>query len=357
MAAHEFVRYDAPGLEPEVANEPQKIQALHELVNRMQQKNFAHHRHAFRGTHVKTQGIVKGKLTVLPDLPEHLSQGLFSNAGREHDVAIRFANEPSFLQDDRTPGPRGCGVKVFDVEGDFMDPAGEKSHTHDFTFNNAPVLELRDLPTCLEIFQLREKYFDDAQGLKSALEQRSDKDLQFAPTQLPNRHFLSYIMYSQSAFRYGDYVAKYALFPTSKLQKDLADKCPVTKDADSEQHSIWLREYFQYHDAEFDFRVQLLRTLDEQSVEDCSVEWDEEKYPFETVAKVVLPKGQDSFDAQRRVFWEDRLKLNPWYGVDVHRPLGSVNRLRKTLYQRSVARRNELNGCQAEVISDIKQIP
>jgi hypothetical protein len=37
--------------------------------------------------------------------------------------------------------------------------------------------------------------------------------------------------------------------------------------------------------------------------------------------------------------------------------LGSVNRLRKTLYQRSVARRNELNGCQAEVISDIKQIP
>lgn len=67
-------------------------------------------------------------------------------------------------------------MKVFDVEGDFMDPAGRASRTHDFTCNNAPVLELRDLPTCLEIFQLREKYFDDAQGLKTALEQRSDKD-------------------------------------------------------------------------------------------------------------------------------------------------------------------------------------
>jgi catalase len=157
MAASNFVKYDAPGLEPKIANEAEKIQALHDLVNRIQQKNFACHRHGFRGTHVKTQGIVKGKLTVLPDLPKHLSQGLFSKGGKEHDIAIRFANEPSFLQDDRTARPRGCGMKVFDVDGEFMDPAGRESRTHDFTFNNAPVLEPRDLPTCLEVFQLREK--------------------------------------------------------------------------------------------------------------------------------------------------------------------------------------------------------
>lgn len=75
------------------------------------------------------------------------------------------------------------------------------------------------------------------------------------------------------------------------------------------------------------------------------------------MARVILPKGQDAFDAKRRVFWEDHMKLNPWYGIDAHRSLGSVNRLRKTLYQRSVVRRNELNGCQAETISDVNQIP
>lgn len=360
MATQNLPRYDAPGLEPSVANESAKIQAVHDLVNRMQQKNFACHRHGFRGTHVKTQAIVKGQLTVLPDLPQHLAQGLFSNGGKKHDVAVRFANEPSFLQDDRTAGPRGCGMKVFDVDGNggnFMDPAGEKSHTHDFTFNNAPVLELRDLPTCLEIFQLREKYFDDGEGLKAELEKRSDKDLQFAPAQLPNQHFMSYVMYSQSAFRYGDYVAKYALFPTSKLQSELANEFQITEDADPEQHSKWLREFFQKHDAEFDFRVQLLRNVDEQSVEDCSVEWNEEKYPFETVGRVVLSKDQDSFDAKRRVFWDDKMKLNVWYGLDAHRPLGSVNRLRKSLYERSVAKRTELNGCQADVVGDINQIP
>ena len=356
MASTSFIRHDSPGLEPEIPDESGKIQAMHDLINRVQLKNFARHRHGFRGTHVKTQGIVKGKLTVLPDLSNHLSQGLFTNAGREHDVAIRFANEPSFLQDDRAPGPRGCGMKVFDVEGDFMEPQGVECRTHDFTFNNAPVLELRDLPTCLEIFQLREKHFDDGPGLEAALKQRKDSDLQFAPKSLPNHHFLSYVMYSQSAFRYGDYVAKYALFPTSKMQKEL-ENFQITDDSDREQHSIWLREYFEKNDAEFDFRVQLLENLDEQSVEDCSMEWDEDKHPFQTVAQVVLPKGQDVFDAKRRVFWEDRMKLNPWYGLDAHRPLGSANRLRKSLYQRSLARRNELNASEAEVVSSVQQIP
>ncbi|GAB7329209.1 hypothetical protein MBLNU13_g01025t1 [Cladosporium sp. NU13] len=178
---------------------------------------------------------------------------------------------------------------------EFKDSAGRESRTHDFTFNNAPILELRDLSTCLENFQLREKYLDDAQGLKTALEQRSVKDLQFAPTQLPNRHFLSYTMYSQSAFRYGKYVAKYALFSTSTLQKDLTNEYQITENANSEQHSAWLKESPQQRDAESDLRVQLLKNVDEQSVEDSSVELNEKKYPFEAVARVVLPKGQDAW--------------------------------------------------------------
>ena len=231
MASNGFIRYDAQGLEPEIADETEKIHALHDLINRVQQKNFARHRHGFRGTHVKTQGIVKGRLTVEPGLPDHLSQGLFADGECEYDVAIRFANEPSFLQDDRAPGPRGCGMKVFNVKGDFMSPEGTQSRTQDFTFNNAPVLELRDLTTCLEIFQLREKYFDNGPGLEAALKQRKDRELQFAPKSLPNQHFLSYVMYSQSAFRYGDYVAKFALFPTGNTQHELAN-FKITDDSD-----------------------------------------------------------------------------------------------------------------------------
>jgi hypothetical protein len=101
--------------------------------------------------------------------------------------------------------------------------------------------------------------------------------------------------------------------------------------------------------------VQLLESLGEQSVEDCSMEWNECRYPFQTVARVVLPQDQDVFDAERRVFWEDRMKLNPWYGLDAHKPLGSANRLRKSLYQRSLAKRNQLNASDAEAVSSVEQ--
>ena len=56
-------------------------------------------RHAFRAIHVKTQGIMKGKLSILPDLPPHLRQGIFAEPGKTY-VTARYANEPVFLQPD-----------------------------------------------------------------------------------------------------------------------------------------------------------------------------------------------------------------------------------------------------------------
>ena len=354
-----YIHWNVSGVEPEISNEDGKINQLCSIVNKMQLRNFTHHRHAFRATHVKVQAIVKGTLKILPDLPPHLAQGVFSQSGKEHPIAIRFANEPIFLQDDRAPGPRGCGMKVFNVNGPgkFLDSMGEQTQTQDFTFNNAPLLELRDLPTCLEIFTLREKYFDDPEGLKAHINKREDKDLQLAPTTLPNQHFLSYTMYSQSAYRYGEYIAKYALFPTGDFQDQLAEKAKIDDNSEPDQHSAWLREYFQSHDAEFDFRIQLCQDLSEQSVEDTSKPWDEGKYPFETVAKVVLPRGQDVFEPKRRVFWDDNMKLNTWYGLETHKPLGSVNRLRKKVYQASVAKRAEINATEVFAVSSIEQIP
>ncbi|KAI1617572.1 catalase-like domain-containing protein [Exophiala viscosa] len=273
------------------------------------------HRHGFRGTHVKTQGIVKGELTI-NHLRDELAHGICSpenqkvNGGKK-PVVLRFANEPSFLQDDREPGPRGCGMKVFDVAGDFLDPMGEKTHTQDMTFNNAPLLELTGLPTTVEIFRIREANFRKPENIKYQLMKRIDVLTQMAPAMLPNHHFVGYTMYSQSAYCWGpNLVAKYALFPTGKLQEELAKKDKIDKNSDPEQHSIWLREFFQQNDATYDLRIQLCENLKDQPVEKCNYEWDERKYPFETVASLLFPKGQDCFDSVRRTFWENKMKLN-----------------------------------------------
>ena len=157
-----YLRWDAPGVEAPKSNEAETAKKIGETMNRMQQHNFDQHRHAYRATHVKTQA-------------------LFKPPGETYDVAARYANEPVFLQADQEPGPRGLGMRVFGVQGKGLQSADPEASTQDFFFNNAPSIELTDIDTCLEIMQLREKYFDSPLKLAAATKLRTDAIKQSAP--------------------------------------------------------------------------------------------------------------------------------------------------------------------------------
>jgi hypothetical protein len=81
--SEKLVHYDDPGVEPPIPNEEELINDIISLIHRVQSHNFSMHRHGFRGTHVKTQGVVKGELTILPDLSDELAQGLCSPANQK----------------------------------------------------------------------------------------------------------------------------------------------------------------------------------------------------------------------------------------------------------------------------------
>lgn len=100
----QYLAWDAPGVQSEKPNEKETAAKIAQVMNRMQEKNFAKHRHAFRATHVKVQGVVKGKIQVRPDLPVALRQGMFAEPGKNFDVVARYANEPYLLQADQEPG-------------------------------------------------------------------------------------------------------------------------------------------------------------------------------------------------------------------------------------------------------------
>lgn len=180
-----YLRWDAPGVEEPKPNEDETAQKIGQTMNKMQQHNFDQHRHAFRATHVKTQGIVKGKMTILSGLPVHLQQGLFKTPGKTYNVAARYANEPVFLQADQEPGPRGLSLRVFGVEGERLQNAEPNAKTQDFFFNNAPMIELTDIDTCLEIMEIRETYFDSPTKLAAATKLRTDAIKQSAPGMSP----------------------------------------------------------------------------------------------------------------------------------------------------------------------------
>ncbi|KAI8635385.1 hypothetical protein F5Y19DRAFT_469254 [Xylariaceae sp. FL1651] len=166
--------------------------------------------------------------------------------------------------------------------------------------------------------------------------------------------------YSQSAFRFGDYVMKCSLCPSAETMEKLkafhgrvrkqregkgsnssrrrlrtAEEKEEEKEIDPDPDPSgvlhrWLQDLHAQHDAEFVFRMQMLETLDEQPVEYAGSARDEDKYPWQPVARLVVPR-QDSWSPARKSFWEDHLRVNPCHGLEKLRPLGSAN-LRKRLW-------------------------
>ncbi|KAL8716181.1 MAG: hypothetical protein Q9220_000086 [cf. Caloplaca sp. 1 TL-2023] len=356
-----YLQWDAPGVEYPVPDEEAKMEKVAEVMNKMQRRNFDKHRHAFRATHVKTQGIVKGTLTIPSDLPQHLSQGLFAHPG-DYPVCARYANEPVFLQPDTTPGPRGLGLKIFNCpssEARIADvPGNEGLKTQDFLFNNAPMLELTDIDTTLEIMTLREKHFDNPLALSAALKLRTDALKQHAPGMLPNTNIISHAMYTQSAFRFGDYYGHIALFPVLDTQQTASATQTVSSSDPASVLSDWLFDHFNRQSARYEMKIQLGTDPAHHPTEDASVVWDEATAPYQTIATLEFPAGQDSFEAKRRVFWEERMRLDPWRGLEAHRPLGSVNRVRKGVYARSAVQRDRLNaGDSGVAVGSVDDIP
>lgn len=350
-----YLHWDAPGVEEIKPDEEAKARQIADTMNKMQKHNFDKHRHAFRATHVKTQGLVKGTLTVPSGLPPHLSQGLFAHPGT-YPIASRYANEPVFLQSDTEPGPRGMAMKIFNIHGERLETPGNKGlSTQDFFFNNAPMIELTDIDTCLEIMQLRERYFDNPNGLAMALKLRTDIIKQHAPGMLPNTNLISHSMYTQSAFRFGEYYGHMAMFPVLPEMKEKSGKA-VPSSGSYTQISDWLFDYFKGAPAKYEVKIQLGTSPAHHPTEDASIVWDEVTAPYQTIGTVEFPV-QDSFSQERRVFWEDHMVLDPWKALAAHRPLGSINRLRKVVYARSQKKRDELNAKNSSNIQNIDEMP
>ena len=217
-------------------------------------------------------------------------------------------------------------MKIFGVKGE-MFSEGAECPTQDIEFNSTPGLDLADAKTTHDIVGLRIKHAGDAKALYKDLEQRDDTDLQKFRDTVRNTHLESTRQYSQTAYRFGDYVAKYCLVPSTETQRKLYEETVKPEHGDDILHR-WLQNFHKHHDAEYLWQFQLLEDLEEQPVEYAGKVWDPVKFPWQTVARLVVPK-QDSFNYELKSFWEDNMRIDPWHGLVSLQPLGSPNRLRR----------------------------
>ncbi|KAK8220188.1 hypothetical protein M8818_000604, partial [Zalaria obscura] len=220
-----YLPWDAEGVEVVKPDETEKALEIAATMNKMQNTTLT------IATHVKTQGL-----------------GTFEEPGKSYDVAARYANEPVFLQPDQEPDPRGLSMKVFGVKGERLEDFDPSATTQDFFFNNAPMIELTDIDTCLDVMEMREKYFDSPTKLSAATKLRIDAVKQNAPAMLPNTNLISHSFFSQSAFRFGEYYGHMGLFPVfDEMTSKASEK--VKSDSGHEALSEWLTDYFQHDGA------------------------------------------------------------------------------------------------------------
>lgn len=236
-----------------------------------------------------------------------------------------------------------------------MLPAGKDIPTQDIEFNSTPALDLADAHTTRDIIDLRIKYGNDQPELYKRLEARKDTDLQKFRDTVRNTHLESTRQYSQTAYRFGDYVCKYCLVPNTETQKKLYEETVKPADGSDILHR-WLQNFHKEHDAEYLFQVQLCENLDDQPVEYAGKVWDPEKYPWQTVARLYVPR-QDSFNYALKNFWEDRLRVDPWMGLRSFQPLGGPNRLRRIVYPASSKLRRRLNATTELHLKSLDELP
>jgi len=345
------VRYSAD-LEQINPNEQEVVSGLNDAFDVILKRTAEDYGHAVRSVHAKAHGILKAKMIVRDNLPAELAQGLFSRSGN-YDVYMRMSTNAGDILPDAIALPRGLAMKVVGVEGPRLsDAAGS---TQDFVMVNGPVFQAPNAEKFLGNLKMLAKITDRMEGTKEVLSsvlQTVNKGLEAVGISspavqslggAPNVDPLGETYFSVTPFRYGDYVAKFRLKPVSVGLTELMGReidTSVSENAIRETVQAEMRDIR----AQWEFQVQLCRNIEDQPIEDPTVEWDETDAPFVTVA-IVSAGPQDSWSDEKVDEVDERMRFSVWTGLAAHQPLGNINRARKAPYEHFAQFRQGFNRC------------
>lgn len=340
---------------------------IDEIVQQMAASSrcaFERHRHAIRDAHAKSNGLLKGELTVHGDLPAELRQGVFAQP-RTYPVVARLSSAPSDIHSDQIPAARGFALKLIGVDGERLAPEIGGAN-QDFLMVNFPALAFGTIAKYRRMLSLLEanSHAPDtfqrllagtAHGAKQLLESLGGTPgATLDGLARDNHHPLGENYHTQAAIRFGAYLAKLSLQPGSDSVRSLTGR-PV----DDVQYAS-LRDvvsgHFAEHGAEYTLSAQLCTDLATMPVEDAAIAWPEELSPQRAIATLRFAPQSTAHPA-RQVYGDDVLSFNPWNGVAAHQPLGGIMRIRRAAYERSTAFRHAMNARPRVEPSQASDIP
>lgn len=298
-----------------------------------------------RDAHAKAHGCVQAQVSVATDLDPALRQGVFSEPGKTWQAWMRLSNGNAYPQFDNMKDARGMGIKLLGVPGDQLLPSQQGRGEQDFVMFNHANFFVSD------VAEYRQNVAAQADGKKVMAflpgwdpRQWQVRHLFIALATLseapPSPLLTTY--FSVSPYKFGNLNAKFRVTPE-------AGTCPAyTPPAQNRDVPNFLRSalYQQLstdrQPACFALQIQTQDATRYMPIEDTSVQWKESDAPFQTVAHIQVP-AQD-FDTPEQNLMCDNLSFSPWHGIEAHRPIGGINRLRKAVYEAVSAYRLERNG-------------
>ena len=287
-----------------------------------------------RDAHAKAHGCVKAEVQVLPDLAGELRQGVFNEPGKTWQATMRLSNGNAYPQFDSIRDARGMAIKLLDVPGKQLLHDQQSRGEQDFVMFNHPNFFVSD------VAEYRQNVAAQADGKKL---------MAFFPGWDPRtwqvRHLFIALAtlspapqsptqttyFSVSPYKFGEANAKFRVMPDPA-------SCPTyTLPAQNQKLPNFLRNALNQQlstdriPACFVLQIQRQDPARYMPIEDTSIEWQQNDAPFETVARIKVP-AQD-FDTPALNVQCDNQSFNPWFGLEAHRPIGGINRLRKAVYE------------------------
>lgn len=267
--------------------------------------------------HTKTIGLVKATLTVNKDLRPELRVGLFKEE-RSYNVWIRFSNASPNISKDKKRGVRGMAIKVLE--------ANDKGQSQDIILSTSPIFGTANGAQQLNAVKLAlgtwfEKLISGCilffTGFGGAI--------RFLRTFIKTPNVLEEVYYSGTPYLFGD---KKAIKWHVRPLKTITSSMP-RKPADNFLRQRLIQDL--KHPKEvisFALFVQFQTNNEKEPIDDATVKW---KSPFFKVAIITIPRQE--IDTDERYEEDTRMSFSPGNAIHEHAPLGSINMVRKKVYE------------------------
>ncbi|MFY0732472.1 catalase family protein [Pseudomonas sp. NFX15] len=287
-----------------------------------------------RDAHAKAHGCVKAEVQVLPELASDLRQGVFSEPGKTWQATMRLSNGNAYPQFDSIRDARGMAIKLYEVPGKQLLDDQPGRAEQDFVMFSHPNFFVSN------VAEYRQNVAAQADGKKM---------MAFFPGWDPRSWHVRHLFialatlspapssptqttyFSVSPYKFGDANAKFRVTPDP-------DSCPAYNLPEQNRklpnflrNALYQQLSTDRMPACFALQIQRQDANRYMPIEDTSIEWRESDAPFEMVARIKVP-AQD-FDTPALNLQCDNQSFNPWFGIEAHRPIGGINRLRKAVYE------------------------